>query len=273
MDLAAGNDANDCLASGAGNACVTFNQVIRTNIKDYYDLSGSSSFPTANITVQLADNATSPGVCSSCYALAHIAFSPVGAEGRGSLVIRGNATTPGNTMISDAAGNNIGAFGGVNVELANLQIGQSSCVGSPKANSGIAASDGANIRLEGGVVFGCQSGPQIFPGNHGSVFLDAGMTVVGGGTNMVQLNQGGMFGTNGQTITCSGSPVYSQQTITAQYNSSASLSGTTWSGCSGVTGTRFFSSTGSVIDTATGSPNSVIPGNANGSAATGGVAN
>lgn len=77
----------------------------------------------------------------------------------------------------------------------------------------------------------------------------------------------------GNTIICSGSPAYSQQTITAQYNSAVNLYGASFSGCSGVTGTRYYSSGLSIIDSGTGTPNTAIPGNVNGSTSLGGIAN
>ncbi|MGJ5136856.1 beta strand repeat-containing protein [Bradyrhizobium oligotrophicum] len=269
IDAINGSDSNDCLAAGSGNACQSFNGLVRTYIKDMWDLTGTSTFSAGNtggnalVNVQLADNHTTTGTCTTCYSLAHIAFTPVGNEGRATIVIKGLGSS---TIISDTGGAAVGAYGPVNIELYNLQVGQLSCASSPQAGGGIEAADGANIRLAGGVVLACASGAQMSAYNRGSINLDATTTMEGGGSYSLSAIDGGIINFNGNTMQCNGSMNFSQQTAFAYRFGEINIQGVTWSGCSGVTGTRYNANYLSLISTGTGSPNTTIPGNSNGSA-------
>lgn len=267
MDVINGSDSNDCLASGVGNACATFDKAVRTNIKDYYDLSGSSSFPTATIVVQLADNASS-GTCTSiCYANAHIAFTAVGGEGRNAILIQGNPGSPGNVVISDATGANIGNYGGTGIEVRNLQLGQTSCGASPKANGGFEASDSSSIRLEGGIILGCATNAQLSASNQGKIFSDGTISITAGANYLISADSGGSVNLNSQTVTFSNSPTYGQQTISALALSNVQVSSTTWTNGGTVTATKFFCRDNAVIRTDAGT--SVIPGGGAGTSGTG----
>jgi hypothetical protein len=255
MDVVNGNDGNDCLAAGTGNACKTFQQVIRTNLKDDFDLTAQSAFPQCEVTVNLADNRSS-GVS---YGLAHIAFNPIGAEGRGTLCIVGDAATPSNVVVSDSAGGNISAFGNVNVQLSNLQIGWENPATTPIANSGVDAEDGANIWLQPGVIFGSATDAQINAGNHGSVIALHGFSVSGGATNLIAVASGGQVDLTGQTVTFSNAPIYTGQTVVGFSGTTTILSGVTWTNGNTVTGPKFFCRGATTIETDTGSGAS-IPG-------------
>lgn len=262
LDIA-GVDSNDCLS--ATTPCKSMQQAIRFNIKDYYDLSQISAYPTALVTVQLADNA-SAGICNTaCYTGAHIAYTPVGNEGRATIAIVGNATTPSNVVIADAGSAGIGVYGQVNVELANLQLGQTSCSSSPKSAGGIDSADGANIRMEGGVILGCSTNAQLQAGNHGSVFGDPGsLTLAGGANNLIYSYANGIVDISSATVSCSGSVAYAQ-TVSVSGAGYAALP-SSWSGCGGVTGTKFYIQYNSTVYTGSGctTTSCSIPGNANG---------
>lgn len=261
MSVVGGDDTSDCLA--VGNPCATFQQTLRTNTKDYYDLTAQSAFPQCMLTVQLADNRSS-GVS---YGLAHIAFGPVGHEGRGTICIVGNSSTPSNVVISDSGGGNIAAFGGgLNVQVSNLQIGWEGAT-SPTANAGVDAEDGANIWLQTGVIFGTTTAAQIAAGNNGSVTALQNFSVVGGGGNLVG-NFGGRVDLSGMTVTFSNNPAYTQQTVTGFAGSTTLLSGVTWTNGGTVTGTKYFCRGATTVETDTGSGAS-IPGSVAGSTGTG----
>lgn len=261
-----GNDANDCLSTST--PCQTLAQAVRTNIKDYFDLTNSSSYPTANVTVHLADNASSGTCTSTCYSLAHIAFVPVGGEGRATIVIKGNASTPDNVVVSDAGGAGIGAYGQLNIEIANLQIGQSSCASSPKANAGIEAADGANIRPQGGVIVGCVTGAQLQSGNKGSITADAGtLTFKGGGAYMASAFTMGIINISQATASVTGTLTYTQQTVSATTSSYLQLP-SSFGGGGTVTAPKFYAAQNSYIYTGTSCTTSscaAIPGGTNGS--------
>jgi hypothetical protein len=212
MDVINGRETNDGLATGSGGAVRSFAVCIRYLIKDCFDLTGASSIPFANIIVQLADNA-SGGTTATPYTLAHLAFPPVGAEGRCGILVQGNAVTPSNVVIADSGGVNIGCYGPINVQVRNLQVGQTSAAATPLANGGIDAGDGANIRLEGGVIFGSVSAAQVSSSNGGSVTFDGPFSIVGGGANFAMSN-GGRVSTGGQACTISNTPAYTQQFCT-----------------------------------------------------------
>jgi hypothetical protein len=274
MDAINGNDANDCLAAGSGNACQTFNQVLRINLHDYFNLTGITNFSSGNLTgtaglnVQLADNETSAGACTTCYAGAHLAFSPVGSEGRASIVIRGDVSNPQNTIIADSvlpAGIDVYG-GGIFIELDSVQVGQSSCGSTPKNLAGVTSNDHAMVRLERNVVLGCANGAQLQAATQGYMAADNGFSIVGGGQFFATAADGGVVAITNQVVACGGSPAYSTQTLAVTRMGVINAQNVTWSGCGSVTGTRYSATELSLITTATGSPNTTIPGNANGSA-------
>lgn len=271
IDCNAGLSTNDGLASGSGGALDSFNTAIRVLLKDYFDLSGTSSYPTSCITFQLADNASAGVPTANAYSLCHMAFGPVGGEGRCMVLIQGNATTPSNVVVSDSGGTAIAAFGLVELTLANFQIGQTGS-GSPVANSGISASDGALIWLQTGMIIGKCTAQQFYANNNGIITANGNFSVVGSSTNLAYAN-GGLINLSGVTITFSNSPAYSQQTLTATNGGKILAQGITFTNGSTVTGTRYYSEGLSLIDAGTGTPNTTIPGNANGLTALGGVAN
>lgn len=276
MDAINGHDYNDCLSSG--RACLTFNWTGRTLLKEYFDLVGQTNFSAANtsgvagIVMQLADNATSAGACTSCYAGAHFDFMALGYEGRATLVIRGNVSSPQNVVIADSVlPNNIDIYGtGLNVELDSLQVGQSSCGASPKSpGANIQANDFAIVRLERNVVVGCTTAAQLGAQTGGTVVDDNGVSVLGGGQIFASAADRGSVVLTNQVVSCGGSPAYSFATISANRMGYVSLQNVTYSGCGTVTGTRYNAAELSLITTATGTPNTTIPGNANGTSASG----
>jgi len=273
IDCNNGSDSNDGLAAGVGNAFQTFNGALRVALKDLWDLRGTSSYPIGTIFVQLAANAVAGVPTSNAYSLGHLAFAPVGGEGRGMIIINGVAGASNTVVISDTSGGNIAAFGGaMNVTLANLQIGQTGA-GSPVANSCISASDNASVWIQTGVILGHCTAQQLYAEYNSKIVALAGFSTVGSASNLGQTDTGGLIDLRGQAITFSNAPNYSQQTLTAQNGGKILLAGTTYTNSSTVTGTRYFASGLSLIDTNTGTPNTSIPGNANGSLATGAVVN
>ncbi|MGJ5022328.1 beta strand repeat-containing protein [Bradyrhizobium oligotrophicum] len=269
IDAINGIESNDGLAAGSGGAVKSFDVGIRTIIKDYFDLSGISVYPTALVTVQLADNATSGVANSNAYSLAHIAFTPVGNEGRCTILIKGNNSDPSKTVIADTSGAGIGCYGPVNVEIQDVQIGQSSGA-TPTAYSGVEASDGANIRLMGGVYFGACTGAQISVDNRGSIASDGNIIISGGASYFIFANDRGGVNLNTRTVTWIASSPYSQQTVSAFGMSFVQLSSVTYTNTGNVTGTRYFIRDQSTVRTDAGTPSTAIPGNAAGSTSSGG---
>lgn len=214
LDVNNGNDTNDCLAIGTGNACKTLTQALRINDKDYFDRTGTSSYPISTLVVQLADNAAGGNCTSLCYSLVDIAYAAVGGEGRNSTLIQGNAATPSNVVIADAAAYGINVFRN-SVEIQNLQFGQTNCALSPKANSGLSILEGGAVFLQGTVNFGCVNQQQIIVSPGGYFDSNARPINVVAGGSWFAYNDGGQLRLSGSsgssTVTFSNSPVYSQQ--------------------------------------------------------------
>lgn len=209
-----GNNANDCLAPGTGNACQTMSQALRGYDKDYFDRSGASGFPNATLNIQLADNASGGNCTALCYSLTDIAYVSVGGEGRGSTIISGNAANPQNVVLADAGAYGIDVFRN-SVEIQNLQFGQTNCAATPKANSGISVIEGGVVFLQGTIYLGCVSQAQIGVGPGGYFDSNARPINVVAGGSWAFYNDGGQLRLSGQsgtsTVTFSNSPVYSQQ--------------------------------------------------------------
>jgi hypothetical protein len=269
VDAINGNDANDGLAAGTGNAVKTLHQAIRVNIKDYFDLSGISSFPTALVTVQLADNGSAGVANANAYSMAHIAFTPVGNEGRCAILIQGNATTPSNTIIADSGGASVGAYGAVNIQLRNLQIGQNGAA-TPVAITALEASDGGNVRIQGGVILGTCSGGILQVSNGGTITADAGVNVVGGGTYL-GFADGGTIDLSSRTHTFANAPNFSQQTFSGFRMGKVLIAGCVFTNGGTVTGTRYYFQSGALLDTQTATANTFVPGNAVGSSGGGAI--
>ena len=268
VDVNNGNDANDCLAAGSGNACKTMTQALRVNDKDYFDRSGTSIYPVSTLTVQLADNASGGNCTSLCYALVDIAYAPVGTEGRNGTLIKGNAASPSNVVIADAVAYGINVFRN-SVEIADLQFGQTSCAATPKANAGLAVIEGGAVFFQGTVQFGCVNAQQMVVTNGGQVQSNQRpINVVAGGTNFLYEDSGGQIGLSNSTVTFSNSPAYSGQTVTAFAGTTMQLGGVTWTNGGTVTGAKYFCRGATTIETDTGSGAS-IPGSVAGTTGTG----
>jgi hypothetical protein len=162
--------------------------------------------------------------------------------------------------VCDPGGANIGSYGaGVDVELRNFQIGQTSSASTPLAAGGIEGADGANVRLEGGMIFGSMSSAQILADNRGSVIFDAPYSIVGGGSNFAFAQTLGLISTNQQACTISNNPAYTQQFATCFEQGQIVTAGTVWTGSA--TGSRFFARNLSLIFTG----GTTLPGSVAGS--------
>lgn len=88
VDNGAGNDANDCLASGVG-ACATSTQAM-TNIAKYFDNQGQ-------IVIQW-------GCASPPCTYANVTFIAQAYVGSGYIILQGDTTTPDNVVMSCTSG-------------------------------------------------------------------------------------------------------------------------------------------------------------------------
>lgn len=275
LDKVNGLDTNDCLATGAGRACQSFNGLVRVNMKDQFDFSGVSAEPNGTAIIQLANNATGGGgnttTCSpNCYSLLHLATSFVGWEGSASLVIQGNAGDPSLTVVEDSTGSNIGAYGFIGLALQNFQVHPGGACGT---QIGIESSLQASVKLLGGMILGCTTSSQMNANRHGRIAANAGTISVGGnGQQLAIVSENSAIDLSSATVSFLANTTYSAQTLNVGMQSLININPTTWTlNAHTITGQRWFATQGSVISTGTGTPNSTIPGNSNGTGASGAV--
>jgi hypothetical protein len=266
VDAALGSDSNDGLASGAGNAMQTLQGAIITLVQDQFDL---WAFGAPQVTIQLADGTYTGGV--------HYPGITTGGSGNASILIKGNTTTPGNVIVQgDGAGNPPFAFfDGAVCELQGMQLQDS-------VGACLTAASNALIRFEGQMIFGaCGAGQPHMQLQQGArVFVDAGYTINGNasggaGYHLIIFEDAGFLAQN-QAITI-GANLSFNTFILAQRKAGVNLGGASFPGFASpatftVTGKRWQSDDLSMISMFGGLPNTVIPGNANGTSSNGGLA-
>lgn len=242
VDVVNGNNANSGLAAGAGFAWQTIPFAI-SQIQTIYDLNGFG------VTIQLADG-TYP-------LLTNIAGGFVGATAAVPLVINGNAVTPANVVI----GNTIAARFGSSIQVQNVKVVSSS--------DGLVASDGGELFLGVGIEFGaCAAGAHLYAAAGGRIFPGQNYKISGGAQAHYQAINNGMISCAAVTVTVTGTPAFSAAFANILLQSLLGFAGVPTFTASG-TGTRYLSNFNSVINTTTANA-SLFPGNAAGTASTGG---
>jgi hypothetical protein len=261
VDINNGNDNNDCLS--AGTACLTNNFAFRTYIKDYMDLTGDSSFGapnpsgSANVFVQLVDNGSGGVPSGPCFDLVHLAFDGVGREGRAGIVLQGNASAPGNTIICSASGANIGVYNNGTLEVRNLTIGIAGA--SSSSYNGFEAADSSTIRLEGGVTINSVITSMFSVYDNSVISLDsAGLTLAGSAGFAVEVHEGGVMNFNEFAVAISGTNTFSQAFFGIEGWGEINATAVTWSGPN-PTGQKYQCNGVGFISTGTGNGAS-IPG-------------
>jgi hypothetical protein len=230
VDVANGSDGNDCLASGAGNACQTISYVIMHLIWQQFVATccgGSPAPPDWDIRLATNPACTLPGG-TNCYAGAHISGAPKQGEGHNSIMIECDGGSATNCTILDASGSQaIGMYAcDLNVELKNVTLGGN-------GNNDIQAECGM-IRFEGGVVLGPTNSPtipQLSAINRGVIVGEGGgLTTVNGGTSgfLAQAAKGGLIDMDQHTFSFSANTTYGQQTLNGDMMGMISVAGTAW---------------------------------------------
>jgi hypothetical protein len=170
-DYKNGNDANDCLAPGEGNACQTF-QAAYYKLCDQVDLRGTASNQTlANI--YLAPN-------TADLTGGHLACPMVGQQGGASLNIIGGA----GSSVCPPNATAIGAFeAGVRIRVLNVYL----CSG---IGDDLAAGLGATIYVMDNVQFGAAANAHMDVSDPGSHIIIQGNYQIWGSANYHMLFQG-----------------------------------------------------------------------------------
>lgn len=257
VDAAAGNDANDGLA--AGSAVQSIFQAAVNIGQNQFDCFTASS---PQVLLQLADGTYTGGL--------HYPGILTGGAGHATLVIKGNATTPGNVVIEGdgSGGSPISLFDNAIIELKDLTLFDLHA-------SLLQVDSGATCRLMGGIIFaGCGPGAaHIQCTNDGSVINNGGYSISGNASDSngyhVLAFDGGKFNSQGQTITISANLTFNT-TILAQRLARVNVGTVTWSaGSFGVGGKRFQADDLAMISVF-GAGASAIPGGSSGTTSNGG---
>lgn len=236
-----GSDSNNGLANTAGGAFLTAQKAVDTVYQ-------SLDLAVYNVTVQVGDGTYGGAISCS---------GPL--IGSGTLTIQGNAGTPTNVVLSTGATSTVTVQNGAILTVKDFKI-------TNTANFGLYARTGGVIKFSG-IDFGSVTAHQIRASDFGLIEAIGNYTISGGAASHWNVAQG-QVRVQSRTITISGTPAYSGSFFGGSSCGVAIIGGCTFSG-TGATGTRYSVATNSVCDTNSGGA-SYLPGNAAGSAATGG---
>lgn len=251
VDNIAGSDANDCLAAGAGNACLNILTVIN-RIYIQTELVGN-----VQVNIQLAAGQTWNNVAVQSSALVS---SPVGT---GALLIDGGGGTF--TSATSAAALTVASVRSINLEIQNVTITNSS------TGDGINCISGS-LGVFAGVTFGTVGASQVHISGDCFVNFSQNYSISGGGQTHYFVESGaGEVNVNAITVTLSGTPAYSTAFAQAWVNGSVYINGATYTGAA--TGPRYLAlNNGSITTNLGAGPGpTLFPGNAAGSTVTGGM--
>lgn len=236
-----GSNSNNGLANTAGGAFLTLQKAWDTILG--LDLGGF------DVTIQVADGTYTNGILTT--------KGPIG----GNALINGNATTPGNVIVSKTAGDCFNFSAPCRVELRNLETRTTT------SGDCVAASYGALVVIGVGLRFGACAAAHMRSSSGGFIQnFAANYSIVGGAAHHM-FGASGKFIMAGSTVTLTGTPAFSAAFAAIQEQSSLMAYSGTYSGSA--TGLRYFVSMNSIIQTYGGGA-SYLPGSTAGSTATGG---
>lgn len=219
------------------------------------------------VTIQLCDN----NVTGATYPVTQMTANLVGAPSGGNattaqLIIQGNTTTRSNVIVQGSGGVSAFTFVGVTspVSIKNMQIG-ATLIGGATTGHGI-QSDAHSMVYYSDITWGFfNTSYSHMVATYGSFIEQEGPeTIIGGAALHWLATQQSKILMTGQTITCTGTPAFASGFVGVLNASTFSLNGSTFSGCGGVTGTRYLSDNTSTFGTGTADPNTVYPGSVNG---------
>jgi hypothetical protein len=245
-----GNDANDGLAAGDGNARATL-QSMFNEIFAAVDFSGNQA------TINLAAGTTETGgVHFSAHAL-------VGGQGGAALKIDGGA----GATISTTSTSALGFFEGVKVQISNLTL--ITTTGGDCVTAGL----GGSVEVLTGVTFGACAGSHMNANGAGAVILlTSNYTVSGNATTAhIIATGGGQVNVNGITgVTVSANITVAYFVLTSNF-CGANLAGITYTlGGHTVTGKRYEADNFSMINSGGGGA-TYFPGSVAGTTSGGGT--
>lgn len=235
-----GNDANSGLANNAGGAFLTAQRAI--NVIGLLNLNGFA------VTVQVGDGTYTGGINRSTPFV------------NGTVTVQGNSGTPGNVIVSTTSADCVSLSNHSRLTVKDMEL-RTTTGGNCLACSNFAKLNFTNIR------FGTCAGQHIRSNNFAFIQADGNYSIVGNASFHFLASAGAGIDIAGRTVTLSGTPAFSSSFAAVEINSFLLTYSVTYSGSA--TGTRYTVSINGVIHTNGGGAN-FLPGNAGGSAATGG---
>lgn len=232
-----GSDSNNGLSNTSGGAFLTVQKAV--DVGTTLDLNGFM------LTIKIED-----GTYTGATTLKNV----VGFAGAGSLVIRGNNSTPANVLMS-VTGNNCFLADGLNViwDILDLKM-QTTTSGSC-----LKAQNSAALRF-GNVDFGSCAAGHIDCRVRGSIGALSNYSISGGAVIHSNASQLSILIIAGRTVTLSGTPAFSA--AFAYCDTLSLLTGNSMTFSGSATGPRFYVGSGGVIFAGGGA--SYFPGNAAG---------
>lgn len=239
-----GSDSSTCTVDAAGQACLTINGAIAK----------ATAVDANGFTITIQVRTGSYGAVT----LRNL----VGYTSTTAPVIIGDTATPGNVIIAAPAST-------LAVVVNNLT--------TPWAMRGfrttVTTAGFSHIAMTGGKLtlqnweFGAATGAgnHITIGSGANLTITGNYTILGGANAHYQLLGASQAANIGATVTLTGTPAWGTAFAVVNQQSLLGLNASTYSGAA--TGTRWLTNTNGLID-GTGGCNAVLPGNANGAAAT-----
>lgn len=239
-----GSNANNGLANSAGGAFLTI-QYAYNLIRSTLDLAGFV------VTIQLGDGTYTAGVS--------LTGGLVGGLGS-YLILKGNAGTPSSVVISTTSASCVLAGKGAYIKVQDLKL-QTTTAGDCLGAYEFAQIEFANV------VFGACATHHCEAWRYGTVNAVGSYTISGGAISHMHAYSMAYISIVSLTVTLTGTPAFSSW-FAGNSQSNIACAAVTFSGSA--TGTRYLVHKNGVTDTSGGGAN-FFPGNAAGSAATGGV--
>lgn len=260
-----GNDANDCLASGA-SACKTIQQAMFLACQEF-DLSAVSQ---TNYTVNVAANVTdTQGVHYACHGV-------TGAQGGAAIYVSGGTNSTISTTDIDAFAVDVNAI--VSINSITLQAsGNVTTAASTRPADCLRADYGGRIFALTNTFVSC-TGAQIAADQGGMVYMFSTYNINAGALNHLYAQNGGVITTGSQTsgfVTAlfGASVNFSNAFAKAGPGGTINVPGLTWNYTGGpwtITGTKALTVGAGEISTGAGTTdcnNAFFPGDVNGSVA------
>lgn len=236
-----GSDANNGHADTAGGAFLTIQKAL--NVAASLDMAGFT------VTIQIGDGT---------YTDALTIPATVGQASASALVLAGNSGASANVIISTTTSSAITTPTGTRCLVKNLELRTTT------SGFGLNA-DGGTIQFQN-VRFGACAQGHIMCQNNGAAFATGNYAISGASPIHWNARSGGVINAEARTVTLTGTPAFGSAFASCQ-NGEISCGGMTFAGSA--TGTRYSTTLDGVINTAGGGA-VYLPGNAAGSAATGG---